>query len=88
VNGEPVEAEGVVRSTSGGDVGIEVGGGGRAVVGRSSKDKSLGKAVLAALLWNEDAAGERDQGMGNFQTSKLLGFVRTNEKGDFLCVVS
>lgn len=83
-NREGSRVEGVLRSTRDGEVGMEVGGGGRAVVGSSSMDRSLAEAVLAALLWN----GERVQRTGNFQTFKLLTFDRTNEKGDFLCVVS
>lgn len=73
---EASRAEGVLRSTRGGMVGIDVGGGGRAVVGSSSTDRRFGKATFA---------GERGHGIGKFQ-SRPIGF--TNEKGDFFCAVS
>jgi hypothetical protein len=52
-------------------------------------DTSLTEAVLAALLCGDDEpAGERVQGTGNFHPCQSLPFVRTNEKGDLLCAVS
>jgi hypothetical protein len=84
---EASRADGVLRSTRGGEVGIEVGGGGRAVVGSSSTDRFFIEAVLAALLLDDEPTGERVQGTGNFHIYEPP-FERTNEKGDLFGAVS